>query len=137
MTDSTSYIIVPPEESGGGFSLQDLIEGLQSGRLVIGNDNVLVSAQQQEETDAGQQVILTLPEQPENDGTGAVVDSVQDASQVNQNLLLRLYRNSLQISVPEKALARSPWQSETCSGHSTLLRTPPRATSDLKFQTQV
>ena len=91
MTDSTSYIIVPPEESGGGFSLQDLIEGLQSGRLVISNDNVLVSAQQPEEGDAGQQqVVLTLPEQPEPDGTGAVVDSVQDAAQVSADIFVLL-----------------------------------------------
>ncbi len=68
MADSTSYIIVPPDDSsGGGFSLQELIEGLQTGRLVIGPDNVLISAQAQaqgdDDTEDSQQVTCVFRQQ--------------------------------------------------------------------------
>ena len=97
MSESASYIIVPPDDTaGGGFSLQDLIEGLQSGRLVLGSDNVVINAQQQQQQDEEsaeqpQQLVFSLPEeepepQPEQPTAAAVaVDSTQEPAQVNIN----------------------------------------------------
>ena len=95
MSESASYIIVPPDDTaGGGFSLQDLIEGLQSGRLVLGSDNVVVNAQQQQQQDEEsaeqpQQLVFSLPEedpepQPEQP-TAVAVDNTEEPAQVNIN----------------------------------------------------
>ena len=95
MSESASYIIVPPDDTtGGGFSLQDLIEGLQSGRLVLGSDNVVVNAQQQQDEASGdqpQQLVFSLPEaepepEPEPEpSTAATVaeDNTQEPAEVN------------------------------------------------------
>ena len=92
MSESASYIIVPPDDTtGGGFSLQDLIEGLQNGRLVLGSDNVVVNAQQQDEAsgEQPQQLVFSLPEaepEPEPEpSTAATVteDNTQEPAEVN------------------------------------------------------
>ena len=95
MSESASYIIVPPDDAtSGGFSLQDLIEGLQSGRLILGNDNVVINAQQQEQqqeedeepSEQPQQLVFSLPEaepEPEQPTATVAVDNTQEPAQVN------------------------------------------------------
>ena len=108
MSESASYIIVPPDDtSGGGFSLQDLIEGLQSGRLVLGSDNVVVNAQQQqqqqdeESAEQPQQLVFSLPEEepePQSEPPAAAtvaVDNTQEPAQVNINYSATSFRRSL------------------------------------------